>query len=101
MKTTIEFGGFYESIHSNHIDMMTNNYFDDTPLQDDENNFDYFDWNAIHKSYIKSYCYKLEEYIKDSYEIDIDFKNMPTIYVLAFVKNRNKFYNFCQKKNLI
>ena len=32
--------------------------------------------------------------------LDIDFKNMPTIYVLAFVKNRNKFYNFCQKKNL-
>ena len=76
MKTTIEFGGFYESIHSNHIDMMTNNYFDDTPLQDDENNFEYFDWSAIHKSYIKSYCYKLEEYIKDNYEIDIDFKNI-------------------------
>ena len=32
--------------------------------------------------------------------LDIDFKNMPTIYVLAFVKNRNKFYNFCRKKNL-
>ena len=76
MKTTIEFGGFYESIHDSHIDMMTNNYFDDTPLQDDENNFEYFDWNAIHKSYIKSYCYKLEEYIKDNYEIDIDFKNI-------------------------
>ena len=30
MKTTIEFGGFYESIHSSHIDMMTENYFDDT-----------------------------------------------------------------------
>ena len=76
MKTTIEFGGFYESIHDSHIDMMTNNYFDDTPLQDDENNFEYFDWSAIHKSYIKSYCYKLEEYIKDNYEIDIDFKNI-------------------------
>ena len=76
MKTTIEFGGFYESIHSNHIDMMTNNYFDDTPLQDDENNFEYFDWSAIHKSYIKSYCYELEAYIKDNYEIYIDFKNI-------------------------
>ena len=76
MKTTIEFGGFYESIHDNHIDMMTENYFDDTPLQNDENNFEYFDWRAIHKSYIKSYCYKLEEYIKDNYEIDIDFKNI-------------------------
>jgi len=76
MKTTIEFGGFYESIHDNHIDMMTENYFDDTPLQNDENNFEYFDWRAIHKSYIKSYCYKLEEYIKDNYEIDIDFKKV-------------------------
>jgi len=76
MKTTIEFGGFYESIHDNHIDMMTENYFDDTPLQNDENNFEYFDWRAIHKSYIKSYCYKLEEYIKDNYQIDIDFKKV-------------------------
>mgnify|MGYP003657014132 FL=1 len=86
MKTTIEFGGFYESIHDSHIDMMTNNYFDDTPLQDDENNFEYFDWSAIHKSYIKSYCYKLEEYIKDNYEIDIDFKNISM--------NSPKEYNF-------
>ena len=86
MKTTIKFGGFYESIHSNHIDMMTENYFDDTPLQDDENNFEYFNWSAIHKSYIKSYCYKLEEYIKDNYEIDIDFKNISM--------NSPKEYNF-------
>jgi len=32
--------------------------------------------------------------------LDIDFKSMPTIYVLAFVKNRKKFYNYCQKKKL-
>ena len=76
MKTTIEFGGFYESIHSSHIDMMTNNYFDDTPLQDDENNFDYFNWSAIHQSYIESYVNKLSQYIKDNYDIDIDFKNI-------------------------
>ena len=76
MKTTIEFGGFYESIHSNHIDMMTENYFDDTPLQNDDNNFDYFNWSAIHQSYIESYVNKLSQYIKDNYEIDIDFKNI-------------------------
>ena len=76
MKTTIEFGGFYESIHSSHIDMMTENYFDDTPLQNDENNFDYFDWSAIHQSYIESYVNKLSEYITENYEIDIDFKNI-------------------------
>ena len=86
MKTTIEFGGFYESYHSNHIDMMTNNYFDDTPLQNDENNFDYFNWSAIHHSYIESYVNKLSEYITENYEIDIDFKNISM--------NSPKEYNF-------
>ena len=74
--TTIEFGGFYQGIHNNHIDMMTENFFDDTPLQDDENNFDYFNWSAIHQSYIESYVNKLSQYIKDNYDIDIDFKNI-------------------------
>ena len=74
--TTIEFGGFYQGIHDNHIDMMTENFFDDTPLQDDENNFDYFNWSAIHQSYIESYVNKLSQYIKDNYDIDIDFKNI-------------------------
>ena len=76
MKTTIEFGGFYESIHGNHIDMMTENYFDDTPLQNDDNNFEYFNWSAIHQSYIESYVNKLSDYITDNYQIDIDFKKV-------------------------
>ena len=74
--TTIEFGGFYESIHGNHIDMMTENYFDDTPLQNDDNNFEYFNWSAIHQSYIESYVNKLSDYITDNYQIDIDFKKV-------------------------
>jgi len=74
--TTIEFGGFYQGIHDNHINMMTENYFDDTPLQNDDNNFDYFNWSAIHQSYIESYVNKLSQYIKDNYDIDIDFKNI-------------------------
>ena len=74
--TTIEFGGFYDSIHSSHIDMTTENYFDDTPLQNDENNFEYFNWSAIHQSYIESYADNLSQYIKDTYQIDIDFKKV-------------------------
>ena len=74
--TTIEFGGFYDSIHSSHIDMTTENYFDDTPLQNDDNNFEYFNWSAIHQSYIESYVYKLSDYITDNYQIDIDFKKV-------------------------
>ncbi len=74
--TTIEFGGFYQGIHNNHIDMMTENYFDDTPLQNDDNNFDYFNWSAIHQSYIESYVNKLSDYITDNYQIDIDFKKV-------------------------
>ena len=74
--TTIEFGGFYDSIHSSHIDMTTENYFDDTPLQNDDNNFEYFNWSAIHQSYIESYVNKLSDYITDNYQIDIDFKKV-------------------------
>jgi len=74
--TTIEFGGFYDSIHSSPIDMTTENYFDDTPLQNDDNNFEYFNWSAIHQSYIESYVYKLSDYITDNYQIDIDFKKV-------------------------
>jgi len=76
INTTIEFGGFYDSIHSSHIDMTTENYFDDTPLQNDDNNFEYFNWSAIHQSYIESYVNKLSDYITDNYQIDIDFKKV-------------------------
>jgi hypothetical protein len=56
--------------------MMTENYFDDTPLQNDDNNFEYFNWSAIHQSYIESYVNKLSDYITDNYQIDIDFKKV-------------------------
>jgi hypothetical protein len=56
--------------------MTTENYFDDTPLQNDDNNFEYFNWSAIHQSYIESYVNKLSDYITDNYQIDIDFKKV-------------------------
>ena len=32
--------------------------------------------------------------------LDVNYKNLPTIFISAFVKNRNKFYTYCTKKGL-
>ena len=67
IKTSIHFGGFYESIHDGNIDSMVEAY---------EYNFEDVDYKKTFESYIKAYCYKLESYILDEYLIDIDFKNI-------------------------
>ena len=67
IKTSINFGGFYESIHDGNIDHMVEAY---------EYNFDDVDYKKTFESYIQEYCYKLKSYILDEYLIDIDFKNI-------------------------
>ena len=67
IKTSIHFGGFYESIHDGNIDSMVEAY---------EYNFEDVDYKKTFESYIQEYCYKLESYILDEYLIDIDFKNI-------------------------
>ena len=73
MKISIEFGGFYHSDHSaiidNYIECLADN---DHP----EYNFGDIDWQETYQSYIESYCYNLESYILDEYNINIDFKDI-------------------------
>ena len=67
INTSINFGGFYESIHDGNIDHMVEAY---------EYDFDHVDYKKTFESYIQEYCYKLKSYINDEYQVDIDFKNI-------------------------
>jgi len=67
IKTTIEFGGFYESIHSDNIENLIEAY---------EYDYDNIDWDKTHDDYIKDYCYVLSSFILEEYDLDIDFKNI-------------------------
>tara|TARA_R110002020_G_scaffold84269_1_gene208870 strand:+ start:341 stop:835 length:495 start_codon:yes stop_codon:yes gene_type:complete len=67
IKTAIEFGGFYESIHSDNIENLIEAY---------EYDYDNIDWDKTHDDYIKDYCYVLSSFILEEYDLDIDFKNI-------------------------
>ena len=67
IETSIDFGGFYESIHDGNVDHMVEAY---------EYDFDHVDYKKTFQSYIKSYCSNLEDYILDEYEVNINFKNL-------------------------
>jgi hypothetical protein len=67
IETSINFGGFYESIHDGNIDHMVEAY---------EYDFDHVDYKKTFQSYIDEYCSKLSSYINDEYQVDIDFKNI-------------------------
>ena len=84
IETVIEFGGFYESIHSDLIDDKIESYYedDDNPLYHEDN----IDYKKTNDSYIEDYCSKFESYILNEYKLNIDFKNISL--------NSPKFYNF-------
>ena len=67
IETSINFGGFYESIHDGNIDHMVEAY---------EYDFDHVDYKKTFQSYIDEYCSKLSSYINDEYQVHIDFKNI-------------------------
>jgi len=77
IKTTINFGGFYDSIHSDNIENLIEAY---------EYDYEKIDWDKTHDDYIKDYCYVLSSYILEEYDLDIDFKNISL--------DSPRFYNF-------
>jgi len=84
IKTKIEFGGFYESIHSDSIDYKIDSYYEDGnfPLYHHDN----IDYKKTNDSYIEDYCRKFESYILNEYKLNIDFENIGL--------NSPKFYNY-------
>jgi len=84
IETKIEFGGFYESIHSHWIDSRIESYYEDDDLP--EYHEDNIDYKKTNDSYIEDYCSKFESYILNEYKLNIDFENISL--------NSPKFYNF-------
>ena len=71
IKTTVNFGGFYESIHSDIIDIY---------IEDREYNWEVVDYEATYKTYSKSYIKVLNNIL----DTNIIFKAL----------NSPKFYNY-------
>jgi len=88
-ETRLEFGGFYESIHSeiidNHIEYFieSENDLNDTEKEYDDYDFDY---QSMYNQYIKQYCKMLSNHIKNEYNLNIDFTDLKLI--------SPKYYNF-------
>jgi len=84
IETKIEFGGFYESIHSHWIDRNIESYYEDGSYP--EYHYDNIDYEKTNNSYIEDYCRKFESYILNEYKLNIDFENIGL--------NSPKFYNY-------
>jgi hypothetical protein len=74
MDTTINFGGFYESIHMGNIDSLIDSYNQDGKYP--EYNFDNIDYRKTEQSYIENYCSKFTNYIFNEYGFEIKFENL-------------------------
>lgn len=91
IQTSINFGGFYNSIHESQIDAFIEFYYQDEfnyldPGEYPSFNYENIDYKKTFNSYIKDYCIEFESYILNQYEIDINFKNIKL--------NSPKEYNF-------
>ena len=77
VNTTINFGGFYNSIHDDNIEWACESYFtDDNGVCDWDNILDNVDFKKLHDVYIDLYCDLFSEWLKENYGIDIKFKNI-------------------------
>jgi hypothetical protein len=74
IKTSIAFGGFYESIHDSNIEHMIEAYNQDGNYP--EYNFDNIDYKKTHQSYIESWTSNFESYLLNELEVNIDFKKL-------------------------
>ena len=77
VKTTINFGGFYNSIHDDNIEWACESYF-----TDDDGNCDWdiildsVDFKKIRGVYIDLYCDLFSDWLKENYNLAIKFKNI-------------------------
>jgi hypothetical protein len=80
INTNIRFNGFYNSIHSDNIDDAIESYYtDDNGLFDYESIVDNIDYQTIHKDYIDMFTDDFKSWIKDNYDLDMDFKDLKLI----------------------
>ena len=77
IKTTINFGGFYNSIHDDNIEWACESFY-----SDDNGNcnwdiiLDRVDFKKIRGVYIDLYCDLFSDWLKENYNLAIKFKNI-------------------------
>jgi len=87
INTNIRFNGFYDSIHSDNIDHAIESYYtDDNGLFDYDSIADNIDYKTIFKDYIEVFTNDFKSWIKDNYDLDIEFKDLTLI--------SPQFYNY-------
>ncbi len=85
MRTTIEFGGFYGSVHEGLVESAIEMFITDDDGGMDWDNVD-IDWREAYGSYIKEYTQNLSEWIADEFGVTIAFKKLSL--------DSPKYYNF-------
>jgi hypothetical protein len=74
VETTINFGGFYHSIHDGNIESIIESSYDGGNYP--EYHFENIDYKKTEQSYIEDYCSKFTNYILNEYGITINFKDL-------------------------
>lgn len=79
IKTVIKFGGFYESIHSDLIDMQIEDYIEYTNQENNtELNYDDYDFNYkdMEMQYLKQYVSDYQDFIESEYNLNINIDDI-------------------------
>ena len=99
IETTINFGGFYHSIHDGNIESMIESSYDGGSYP--EYNFENIDYKKTEQSYIENYCSKFTNYILNEYGFTINFKDLKTDKIDCFVSKTqsNKLTNHFKKND--
>ena len=86
MRTTIEFGGFYESIHDHLLDSAVEMFCMNDEGNIDEGMLDDWDWCDSRYSYMLEWVQLFEAWIKDEYDLSLNFTKCEL--------KSPKYYNF-------
>jgi len=87
INTNIRFHGFYNSIHDDNINFAIDSYYaDDSGYYDYDSIADNIDYKTIFKDYIEVFTDDFKSWIKDNYDLDIDFKDLLLV--------SPKYYNY-------
>lgn len=86
MRTTVEFGGFYGSVHEQMVESAVEIYCMDEDGNIDETIYEDHDWRESNENYMREWLGIFSEWLKDDYDLDLEFTN-------AELKSP-QFYNF-------
>lgn len=86
----LNFGGFYESIHSGLVECAVENLFEDDEGNFDHDGFDNYNFREAFNQYAEEYVNKISEVLSHDMGLDVDIKFVELI--------SPRFYNFTTDK---